>query len=214
MLTSKGSHTRPALGRSALLGACLALAGCAAAPPPIAPPPRQMVEIAPATPGPHFKIGQPYRIFDKWYYPEFVNYYEAVGVASWYGASYHGRLTANGEIYDMHALTAAHPTLQLPSVVRVTNLANGRSLMLRVNDRGPFIKNRLIDLSRAAARELGFERQGLAEVHVQYLGIAALDEMPIRPGEAREYASLTCDLAAPRRLVCAAPAAAPGAHGG
>jgi len=215
MQTSKGSPShRPGLGRSALLGACLALVGCAAAPPPIAPPPpQQLVAIAPA-PGPHFKVGQPYRIFDKWYYPEFLNYYEAVGVASWYGSSYHGRLTANGEIYDMHALTAAHPTLQLPSVVRVTNLKNGRSLVLRVNDRGPFIKNRLIDLSWAAARELGFERQGLAEVHVQYLGIAALDEMPIRPGEAREYASLTCDLAAPRRLVCAAPAAAPGAQGG
>jgi len=215
MQTSKGSPTRrPALGRSALLGACLALAGCAAAPPPIAPPPQpQLVDIAPA-PGPHFKVGRPYRIFDKWYYPEFLNYYEAIGVASWYGASYHGRLTANGEIYDMHALTAAHPTLQLPSVVRVTNLDNGRSLVLRVNDRGPFIKDRLIDLSWAAARELGFDQQGLAEVHVQYLGIAALDEPPIRPGEAREYASLTCDLAAPRRLVCAEPAAAPGPQGG
>ena len=74
--------------------------------------------------------------------------------------------------------------------------------MLRVNDRGPFIKNRLIDLSRAAARELGFEEQGLAQVHVQYLGIAALDEKPIRPGEAREYASLACELPEPDRLVC------------
>ena len=215
MQTSTGSpNPCPARGRSALLGACLALAGCAAAPPKVAPPP-PVVEIAPPVqPGPHFKVGEPYQIFDKWYYPEFLTYYEAIGVASWYGASYHGRLTANGEIYDMHALTAAHPTLQLPSVLRVTNLANGRSLVLRVNDRGPFIKNRLIDLSRAAARELGFEEQGLAEVHVQYLGIAALDQKPIRPGEAREYASLTCDLAGPRRLVCAAPAAAPRAEGG
>ena len=215
MQSSQGLPTRrPALGRSAMLGAFLALAGCAAALPPVAPPPQHLVEIASATPGPHFKVGRAYRIFDKWYYPEFLNYYEAVGVASWYGASYHGRLTANGEIYDMHALTAAHPTLQLPSVVRVTNLDNGRSLVLRVNDRGPFIKNRLIDLSWAAARELGFEQQGLAEVHVQYLGIAALDQKPIRPGEAREYASLTCDLAGSRRLVCAEPAAAPGARGG
>ena len=89
----------------------------------------------------------------------------------------------------MYALSAAHPTLQLPSVVRVTNLANGRSLVLRVNDRGPFVKNRLIDLSWAAARELGFERQGLARVHVVYLGNARLDDKPIRPGERRDYAA-------------------------
>ena len=123
-------------------------------------------------------------------------------MASWYGESYHGRLTANGEIYDMHALTAAHPTLQLPSVVRVTNLENGRSLVLRVNDRGPFVKDRLIDLSFAAARELGFERQGLAQVQVRYLGLARLDEAPIRPGESRQYAAVSCQLPRPERLVC------------
>ena len=128
-----------------------------------------------AGPGPHFKIGQPYQINGRWYYPEFVTEYEATGVASWYGHSYHGRLTANGEVYDMYALTAAHPTLQLPSVVEVVNLENGRSLVLRVNDRGPFVKNRLIDLSLAAARELGFERQGLAQVQVRYLVLARLD---------------------------------------
>ena len=189
-----------AAGRGQMLVGWLAIGGCASAPP--EPPPLPSLHPREATPGPHFKIGRPYQMFGKWYYPEFLNYYEAIGVASWYGASYHGRRTANGEIYDMHALTAAHPTLQLPSVVRVTNLENGRSLVLRVNDRGPFIKSRLIDLSWAAARELGFERQGLAEVHVQYLGIARLDQKPIRPGEAREYASLTCDLAAPRQLVC------------
>ena len=142
------------------------------------------------SPEPHFKIGSPYRINGSWYYPQAVSAYEATGVASWYGSSYHGRLTANGELYDMYALSAAHPTLQLPSVVRVTNLANGRSLVLRVNDRGPFVKNRLIDLSWAAARELGFERQGLARVHVVYLGNARLDEKPIRPGERRAYAAL------------------------
>jgi rare lipoprotein A len=142
------------------------------------------------SPDPHFKIGSPYRINGSWYYPQAVSAYEATGIASWYGASYHGRLTANGELYDMYALSAAHPTLQLPSVVRVTNLQNGRSLVLRVNDRGPFVKNRLIDLSWAAARELGFERQGLARVHVVYLGNARLDEPPIRPGERRTYAAL------------------------
>ena len=153
-------------------------------------------------PNPHFKIGQPYNINGTWYHPEFVTAYEAVGIASWYGHSYHGRLTANGEVYDMHALTAAHPTLQLPSVVEVVNLENERSLVLRVNDRGPFVKNRLIDLSLAAARELGFERQGLAQVQVRYLGLARLDEAPIRPGERRQYATLSCELPQPERLVC------------
>ena len=153
-------------------------------------------------PNPHFKIGQPYKINGTWYHPEFVTAYEAVGIASWYGHSYHGRLTANGEVYDMHALTAAHPTLQLPSVVEVVNLDNGRSLVLRVNDRGPFVDDRLIDLSLAAARELGFERQGLAKVQVRYLGLARLDEAPIRPGEGRQYATLSCELPQPERLVC------------
>jgi rare lipoprotein A len=178
MQSSRRSTTRGrALRQSALLCLLMALAGCAA-PPPQAMPAPPLAEVAP---GPHFKVGAPYRILGKWYYPEFSTYYEAVGTASWYGASYDGRPTANGEIYDMHALTAAHPTLQLPSVVRVTNLENGRSLVLRVNDRGPFIKDRLIDLSLAAARELGFEEQGLAEVHVQDLGLAELDGKPIRP---------------------------------
>jgi rare lipoprotein A len=153
-------------------------------------------------PGPHFKIGQPYKINGRWYYPEFVTEYEATGVASWYGSSYHGRLTANGEVYDMYALTAAHPTLQLPSVVEVVNLENGRSLVLRVNDRGPFVDDRLIDLSLAAARALGFERQGLAQVQVRYLGLARLDEAPIRAGERRQYAAMSCQLPEPERLVC------------
>jgi rare lipoprotein A len=87
-------------------------------------------------------------------------------------------------------------------VVEVQNLENGRSLILRVNDRGPFVDDRLIDLSYAAARELGFERQGLARVHVRYLGVARLDEAPIRPGEGREYAALSCQLSEPEGLVC------------
>ena len=170
----------------------LTLAGCGSSDP--SPPT--------SGPGPHFKIGRPYKINGEWYYPEFVTEYEAIGVASWYGHSYHGRLTANGEVYDMHALTAAHPTLQLPSVVEVVNLENGRSLVLRVNDRGPFVKDRLIDLSLAAARELGFERQGLAQVQVRYLGLARIDEAPIRPGERRQYATLSCQLPELQHLVC------------
>jgi rare lipoprotein A len=175
------------LGYGALLGALAALAGCSSSPP---------------SPGPHFKIGEPYQVEGRWYYPRFVRSYEATGIASWYGAAYDGHETADGEIFDVDALTAAHPTLQLPSLVRVTNLENGRSLVLRVNDRGPFVKNRLIDLSRAAARELGFEEQGLARVHVRYLSLARLDDKPIRPGEQRTYAAATCELPRPERLVC------------
>jgi rare lipoprotein A len=131
-----------------------------------------------------------------------VTSYHQTGVASWYGADYDGRYTANSEIYDMDALTAAHPTLPLPSIVRVTNLRNGRTLVVRVNDRGPFVANRLIDLSQAAARELGFERRGLAEVEVVYLGLAELDDDLIYPGEDRQYAKAQCRLPRPKRLVC------------
>ena len=153
-------------------------------------------------PRPHFKIGAPYKINGTWYRPQFVTEYEAIGIASWYGEPFHGRHTANSEIYDMEALTAAHPTLPLPSIVQVTNLENGRTLVVRVNDRGPFAGNRLIDLSQAAARELGFVYQGLAEVQVSYLGLARLDDAPIRPGETRAYAMAQCVLPRPRALVC------------
>lgn len=135
------------------------------------------------TPYPHYKIGSPYKINGQWYYPRPVTSYEARGVASWYGEPFHGHLTANGEIYDMWRMTAAHPTLPLPSVVRVTNLYNGRSVLVRVNDRGPFVKDRLIDLSKAAARALGFEVQGLAPVHVAYLGPARLEDAITRVAE-------------------------------
>jgi rare lipoprotein A len=176
---------RQPLASLVVLGA-LVVAGCGSSP----------------SPHPHFKVGSPYRINGSWYYPEAVSSYAATGIASWYGSSYHGRLTANGERYDMYALTAAHPTLQLPSMVRVTNLENGRSLVLRVNDRGPFVKRRLIDLSWAAARELGFERQGLARVQVVYLGDAPLDERPTRPGERRAYAALACRSPTSPTLAC------------
>jgi rare lipoprotein A len=132
-----------------------------------------------------YKLGQPYQIAGRWYYPEFDLGYDRVGIASWYGEPFHGRATANGEVFDRGALTAAHPTLPLPSVVRVTNLANRRQLELRVNDRGPFIDNRLIDLSQAAARELGFERQGITPVRVEFIGLAEAKGMPPRPGPQR-----------------------------
>lgn len=119
-----------------------------------------------------YKLGSPYQIQGVWYYPSYEPRYDRTGVASWYGPAFHGRPTANGERFDMNAVSAAHPTLPLPSRVRVTNLENGRQLIVRVNDRGPFIDDRLIDLSRRGAQLLGFHRQGLAKVRVQYLGLA------------------------------------------
>lgn len=116
-----------------------------------------------------YKIGKPYRINGVWYYPGEDYGYSETGIASWYGPAFHGRPTANGEIFDMNALTAAHRTLPMPSMVRVTNLENGRAVVLRVNDRGPFAHGRIIDVSRRAAQLLGFERQGTARVRVEIL---------------------------------------------
>ena len=122
-----------------------------------------------------YKLGQPYQIDHVWYFPSYDSNYDRTGVASWYGHPFHGRPTANGERYDMNEVTAAHPTLPLPSRVRVTNLENGRQLIVRVNDRGPFVDGRVIDLSRRAAQLLGFYRKGLAEVRVEYLGLDHLE---------------------------------------
>lgn len=122
--------------------------------------------------GSHQKIGRPYQIAGRTYVPARQDDYDRTGVASWYGAKFHGKRTANGEIFNMNGLSAAHTTLPLPSLVRVTNLDNGRAIIVRVNDRGPFVNNRLIDLSRSAAQELGFVRQGTARVRVQYVGPA------------------------------------------
>ena len=123
---------------------------------------------------PHYKIGNPYKINGRWYRPAEDPTYDRTGVASWYGHDFHGRPTANGEIFDMNRMTAAHTTLPLPSMVEVTNLDNGRRAVVRVNDRGPFAHDRIIDLSRQAARELGFEKQGLAKVRVRFLAPAPL----------------------------------------
>ena len=113
------------------------------------------------------KVGKPYKIGGQWYRPEHDPYYDETGIASWYGKQFHGKLTANQEIFNMNALTAAHRTLAMPTYVKVTNLENGRSVVLRVNDRGPFAKGRIIDVSRRGAQILGFERQGTTRVRVQ-----------------------------------------------
>ncbi len=120
-------------------------------------------------PRPHgaYKVGEPYQIDGVWYTPATDPNYDKVGIASWYGAKFHGRPTANGAVYDMNALTAAHKTLPLPSLVRVTNLENGRSLVLTLNDRGPFVRGRVIDVSRRASQLLGFYGKGTARVRVR-----------------------------------------------
>jgi rare lipoprotein A len=121
-----------------------------------------------------YKVGQPYQIDGQWHTPREDPHYDRIGQASYYAHQFHGRRTSNGEIFDMDALSAAHPTLPLPSYVHVTNLDNGRTLLLRVNDRGPYVANRVIDVSRTAARYLGFEVRGTTRVRVRYAGPAPL----------------------------------------
>jgi rare lipoprotein A len=125
--------------------------------------------------GGHHKLGSPYTINGQTYVPRKDPNYNRTGIASWYGEDYHGRRTANGEIYDMEALTAAHPTLPLPCYVRVTNHRNGRSLVVRVNDRGPFVNGRIIDLSWGVASLLQLDGAGTGPVRVQYVGPAPLN---------------------------------------
>jgi len=116
-----------------------------------------------------YKVGAPYQIKGTWYYPAEDFEYSETGIASWYGPNFHGKKTANGEDYNQNDLTAAHRTLPMPSAVRVTNLENGRSLVLRINDRGPFARGRIIDVSRRGAQLLGFEKNGVAKVRVDVL---------------------------------------------
>ncbi|EKS39934.1 septal ring lytic transglycosylase RlpA family protein [Afipia clevelandensis] len=122
-----------------------------------------------------YRVGKPYVVAGKTYVPEEDPNYRAEGIASWYGDAFHGRLTANGEVFDMTSLTAAHPTLPLPSYARVTNLANGKSVIVRVNDRGPYHGNRLIDVSNTAAKLLEFRDNGIGRVRVEYVGRAPLE---------------------------------------
>ena len=122
-----------------------------------------------------YKIGAPYQIKGLWFTPQEEPTYDRQGIASWYGADFHGRKTANGEVYDMNALTAAHPTLPIPSFAHVTNLDTGRTLLVRINDRGPYAHDRIIDMSRQSAKLLGYFERGTARVRVTYAGQAPLD---------------------------------------
>ena len=122
-----------------------------------------------------YLVGHPYTIAGRTYYPDEMTHYSAVGMASWYGDAFHGRRTANGEIYDMRSFTAAHPTMPLPSYARVTNLANGYSIIVRVNDRGPYHGGRVMDVSSRVADVLDFKSAGTAKVKVEYVGPAPLE---------------------------------------
>ena len=155
--------------RAVLVGVCVALAGCAGGSPrPAVRAPVIVPEAATAPEGSGvYKVGTPYQVEGIWYYPAEDYGYAQEGIASWYGADFHGKRTANGELYDMNDVSAAHPTLPLPSEVNVTNLDNGRQLKVRINDRGPFKSNRIIDLSRRAAQLLGFDMAGTAHVRVE-----------------------------------------------
>ena len=141
----------------------------------VAVSPRVSNDPNPPRGGGRYQVGNPYTVRGKTYVPQHDPNYAASGSASWYGSDFHGRRTANGEIFSANAITAAHPTLPLPSYVRVTNADNGRSLIVRVNDRGPYVSGRIIDLSYRAASMLGYVNKGSANVHVEYVGQAPLE---------------------------------------
>ena len=170
MSPKRGKGCKGALyGGAAMLAAALLLAGCAETQL-AATAAKSVVGDKQQTPQRGiYKVGDPYQIGGIWYYPAEDYSYDETGIASWYGPNFHGKYTANGEVYDMNDLTAAHHTLPMPSLVRVTNLDNGRSIVVRVNDRGPFAKGRNLDMSRRAAQLLGYEQTGTAKVRVQVL---------------------------------------------
>jgi rare lipoprotein A len=164
---------------STAIAICLTLANCANKVDPrygVSASPRV---VAPGEPVPKgggtYRVGKPYVVAGRTYVPQENINYRAEGIASWYGDDFHGRLTANGEVYDMHSISAAHPTLPMPSYVRVTNLSNQKSIVVRVNDRGPYAHNRVIDLSVKTAKLLGFHDKGLGRVRVEYVGRAPLE---------------------------------------
>jgi len=168
-----------AIGIAALAGA--ALTACSSGGPSLDPTlgvsasPRVSDGRAIPKGGGIYKVGRPYHVAGRWYHPRENPNYDRVGTASWYGTAFHGRRTSNGEIYNMYALTAGHPTLPMPSYAYVTNLQNGRTVLVRINDRGPYAKDRLIDLSWQTAHALGYSNHGLARVRVRYAGRAPLN---------------------------------------
>jgi rare lipoprotein A len=168
------------LRAAVLAAAAVVLLNCSGPPPAMRTssylPPRVVEEGQPVPKGGgSFRVGKPYSVNGRTYTPVDDPNYRAEGVASWYGPDFHGRLTANREVYDMNGFSAAHPTMPLPSYARVTNLRNGRSIIVRVNNRGPFAHDRLIDVSVATAKALDFYGKGLANVRVEYVGRAPVE---------------------------------------
>ena len=161
--------------RLSALGSLLLLAACGTQP-----------ETSATNQEGYYKIGQPYQIKGVWYYPHEDYTYDETGIASWYGADFHEQRTANGEIFNKNELTAAHKTLPLPTLARVTNLDNSRSIVVRINDRGPCSGARIMDVSERTAQLLGFEQQGTAKVRVQVLA----DESKAIADAMRHYGSV------------------------
>jgi rare lipoprotein A len=169
---------------AAAVAACLVLANCASSGISSRVDPKYGVSSSPRVVafgdpvpkgGGTYRVGKPYTVAGRVYVPEEDVHYREEGLASWYGDDFHGRLTANGEVFDMASLTAAHPTLPMPCYARVTNLSNGKSLIVRVNDRGPYHGNRVMDVSSRAAELLEFKGNGIAHVRVEYVGRAPLE---------------------------------------
>ncbi|MDB5458587.1 MAG: rare lipoprotein [Caulobacteraceae bacterium] len=176
---------------SLLTLAALTLAACASGPRPL----DAGTGGAPTSRYAGYKVGKPYQVKGVWYYPQDQPSYDEIGIASWYGEQFHNRYTADGEVFDMGLPSAAHKTLPLPSLVEVTNLANGRTVIVRVNDRGPFVDGRVIDMSKAAAAELGFVTAGVTKVRVRYVGRA-----PTPPDQRQYQASNPPQPPAPKAL--------------
>ena len=151
--------------------------------------------------------GPPYQVDGKWYVPTYEPNYDEIGIASWYGPTFHGKASASGETFDENAMTAAHPTLPIPSLVRVTNLENGRSVVLRLNDRGPFVDDRIIDLSRAAGKALDMHAKGTARVRVQYVGPAPVEHnsAPAQQVEVRTISPTPVKFSMPVMEIAAEP---------
>jgi peptidoglycan lytic transglycosylase len=183
-----GIRNSDAVGRAArtvaAVGACFVLANCSSSGQFSRVDPKYGVSSSPRVVafgepvpkgGGTYRVGKPYTVGGRVYVPEENLNYREEGMASWYGDDFHGRLTANGEVFDMASLTAAHPTLPMPCYARVTNLNNSKSLIVRVNDRGPYVGNRLIDVSNRAAELLEFKGHGVARVRVEYVGRAPLE---------------------------------------
>ena len=180
----RSDQTGRAARAVAAIGVCLTLANCAQSGKFSRVDPKYGVSSSPRVVGfgepvpkggGTYRVGKPYSVAGRMYVPEENLAYREEGMASWYGNDFHGRLTANGEVFDMASLTAAHPTLPMPSYARVTNLSNGKSLIVRVNDRGPYHGNRLIDVSNKAAELLDFKSNGVARVRVEYVARAPLE---------------------------------------